>query len=187
MAADELGHSLSYDLDARDIIVAVDKGWLSFALANDSPHLAPEKVVGRSLWPFLSDITVSHLYRIMVTTVRTTGRTTTVPFRCDAPSLRRFMRLEIAPLTDDGVRLSTSIERLEPRAPVDLLAPANPRMGDQPVRMCSWCKRVAVADAWREVEEAVASLGLFVRHDPPLITHGVCPDCHARLDASFAA
>jgi hypothetical protein len=43
--------------------------------------------------------------------------------------------------------------------------------------MCGWCKRVAIGDAWMEVEDAVSELRLFERKVLPDISHGICPDC----------
>jgi hypothetical protein len=52
------------------------------------------------------------------------------------------------------------------------------------VTMCSWCRRVLAAeDRWKEVEIAIQLLGLFEGDSLPGISHGVCPECYARVMA----
>ena len=75
----------------------------------------------------------------------------------------------------------SQVVRTEPRvAPAVTISPAV-RTGEL-LRVCGWCKRVAVAaDEWVEVEVAVERLGLLA-HDPPVgVTHGMCPDCFTRV------
>lgn len=53
--------------------------------------------------------------------------------------------------------------------------------GGDPLLMCSWCKQLAVGDAWVEAEEAVTRLGLFDDRHVPGLSHGICPRCRKGL------
>jgi hypothetical protein len=44
--------------------------------------------------------------------------------------------------------------------------------------MCSFCKQVACAGNWVEIEEAVAHMRLFEDNNPPRVSHGACPSCY---------
>ncbi len=127
------------------------------------------------------------LHRALAGRVRAAGRAVahSLP-RCDSPARRRLLRMEILPLAGEGLRYVSTILREEPRSPVALLAAGAPR-SERLLVMCSWCKAVKTPAGWREVEEAVASLGLFLPTLPPAISHGICPACRDRLEAGWAA
>lgn len=164
-----------YELDRDDRIVVVNGGWREFARANGAAHLA-HAVVGTAVWEWMAGVEVEHLYRLLFARVRKTGRSVTIPFRCDSPDARRFMELEICALPAGGLRCSARIERLEPRRSIPFLDSGVSR-SDALVAICSWCKRVREGeDRWLEIEDASSRLGLLL---PPFpgITHSICPQC----------
>lgn len=148
-----------YELDEFDTISSVGGAWDQFAIANEAPHLQQNALVGRPLLNSITGDESKSLYRRILERVRQ-GRRISVPFRCDAPGVRRFMELHMVPAEAGRVRCEAVTIRLEHRTPIALLSVAAPR-GNQLVRMCAWCKRVAVGFKWVEVEDAVAALGLF--------------------------
>jgi hypothetical protein len=134
----------TYMLDADLRITAVDEGWCVFALANGTPELVPPKgPIGRSVLDGISDFSTAQLYRELFQHVQTTGRPLAVPFRCDSPTLRRFLELQIERRNEGGLRVRSVLIRTEPRESVRLLEP-NRRFGDGLLKMCSWCKTVEV-------------------------------------------
>jgi hypothetical protein len=44
---------------------------------------------------------------------------------------------------------------------------------------CAWCERIKVNDEWVEVAEVQAMR--LTRHSPERHSHGICPDCFAKL------
>lgn len=170
-----------YCIDCRDHITAVNDAWREFAIENGAAGLAHDTVVGRSLWSYVTDTETLHLYQQMLRRLRTNRQSIHVPFRCDAPALRRYMELEMTVADDDSVCFTAEIVRLEPRAPVALLDDLQTRR-DGLLRMCSWCKKVELDDkTWADVEEAVKRLRIFDQARLPYITHGMCDACFARL------
>ncbi len=89
------------------------------------------------------------------------------------------MNLIIEPRTPAGLRVETTLTRIEERPAVALLDRDTPRGGDL-LRMCGWCKSVDVAGRWSEVEDAIAEMRLFERDLLPHVTHGICPRCYER-------
>lgn len=162
-------------VDAADRIAFVNANWTQFAVENGLAQLTAKEVAGVSLWRYVSDSATRHLYGIFMQRVRQTGRSVTVPFRCDAPDRRRFMRMTIRPLAEGGLEFHSELLREEPRSKVSLLDQAIPR-GTDMLEMCSWCKKVKAPD-WVEAEEGVARLKLFDTPQLPQVTHGICPDC----------
>lgn len=169
---------VTYHLDPMDRIAAVNHAWQDFADRNDGAALRAPAIIGQRLWDHLTDPTTAALYREALLRVRRHATTVRFEFRCDAPSCRRLLAMEIAPDRAGMVRFTTRTIWEEPREPVRLLD-ATIEHRTPPIRMCSWCKRVDLGGGrWGEVEAALASLGLFDREMPPLITHGMCPACH---------
>jgi hypothetical protein len=171
-----------YAIDADDRIVALDEVWFTFAQANGADELARRPgPIGQSLFAFIGDLTTSHLYGTFFDRVRRSGRPLRVPFRCDSPTRRRFLEMEITPAASDGLELRTTVVAVEPRLPVALLQRGRPA-GDGILRMCSWCKAVATPERWCEVEEAIVALRLFDDDFLPGISHTICPECEQRVE-----
>ncbi len=164
-----------YEVDAGGRISSVSGGWEDFARANGAPHLAGGAVLGRPLLGFVTEPTTAHLYARILDRVRR-GARVVLPFRCDGPSVRRSMELVLSPLPGGAVRFEASLLAAEARPPVPLLDLAVPR-DDGLVKMCAWCRRMPLGEAWVEVEVGVAALRLFETAAVPRISHGICPDC----------
>lgn len=166
-----------YLIDANDRIVNVGETWSSFALENESPNLAPERVIGTALWDHITGPEVKHLYRSLFDRLRGAGGEVHLPFRCDSPKLRRYMQMSMRANSSGGIELTSKLLRTESRAPVSILGPHQPA-GPTMIEMCSFCKRVIVDSHWSEIEVAVERIGLFDDEVGYRLTHGVCPDCH---------
>lgn len=166
-----------YTVDRADALQWVSDHWLSFAAENKAVGMEPELIIGRSLWDFISGAETRHLYEHLFSRARESNASVAVPFRCDSPAARRFMRLEIQPGRDRQLRIVVRVDREEVRDPVALLESSRART-DRLLTMCSWCRRILVGEQWEEVEEAISDLGLFAGDALPTISHGVCPDCY---------
>ncbi len=172
------GHiEFTYHIDSGDLITAVDEEWLRFAEENGATELTRQNVEGRSLWDFVEGNETAQLYKILFEKIRGTDRTCDIPFRCDAPTLRRFMRLIVSSDEQHNIHFTSVLIREEPRDHQGLLVPAEDA-DEVMVKMCSWCKRVALPEGrWLEVEEAMISLRIFETSTHPVVTHGLCQDC----------
>ena len=170
--------SINYRIDASDRIVFTDAAWFEFARING---FANPDVLGTSLGSHITDRTTAHLYQAVVQKVRSVRKPAQVSFRCDAPTERRFMVLEVTP-EEGGALLFCSITReMQFRPPVLLIDEALPRSG-RFLTMCSWCKRVFLADQWIEAEAAIDRLCLFASERLPQITHTICPVCAGQFE-----
>lgn len=171
----------AYELDAGFRLMSVDARWSEFAAANDAPELvSPSEYLGRSVLDCIADSTTALLYEQLFQQVRDTGRSVVLPFRCDSPTRRRFLNMNIERGRDGGLRLETTLTRSEVRPPMALLGRRRDS-GGAPLRVCGWCKSVDVEGRWCEVEDAVRVLRLFDQDLLPPVTHGMCPSCHERL------
>jgi len=84
-----------------------------------------------------------------------------------------------------GIHLEYGLDRTEPRAEAGLFD-LHARRSEEFVYVCSWCRRVRHAEAWQEVEQAIAEADLFGRGQlMPNVSHGICGDCVSTLKASM--
>lgn len=175
---------VSYQIDGDDAIRWVGASWNAFAVSNGAPKM-DDRVVGCSIWTFVSDETTRQVYRALIARVRT-GHTVTFSYRCDAPSLRRFMLMTMTPNAGQGVAFESVTIRTETRVPLVFRVEVQPG-SDLMLRVCGWCKQVDVRGDWKEIDVAVECLGLFAGSPTPTLTHAMCPPCFARVMAEVEA
>ena len=175
--------ALSYAIDEHDHLIRVDEGYYRFAEENGWSDAGSS--LGRSLWDYVAGRELVKLQRLLVRRVRDEVGDVELPFRCDAPAVRREMDIRI--VARPGGRLVLFSARLraeeERDLPQRLLDPATPR-SDEMLEMCGWCDRFEVDGEWVEVEEAARRLGLFNQPRLPALSHGICPVCNEMLLAA---
>lgn len=175
-----------YRIDKNDLIIYVVDNWLKFAQENgaaDSCH--PDIVINRPIWDFIADNETIHLYKIILNKVRTEDHSVNIPCRCDSPDMRRFLDLEIVPLSKGTVEFKSTFIKMEKRKPLKVLK-GDVKRPEEFIRMCSMCKMIAATERdWLEVEDAIVSMKLFEKSKLPQITHGICPKCYAVVYAQL--
>ncbi len=172
-----------YQIDADDRLVVFNSQWNRFAIENDARDLMQDHITNQVLWHFIRDSETRHLHQTLLQRVRQSGHTLTLPFRCDAPALRRYMEMIIAPLDNDAIEYCCRTLRTEQREPLRLLDPAaSHNEHGAMLRMCSWCKNIDTGGTgWMETENAIAHLHLFDTESLPRITHTMCDACLGRF------
>lgn len=179
------GAPCRYEIDAADRITAVSDSWLEFAQANDAPGLTREAVIGRSLWDFIAGDETRDLYRAVLARVRNEDVPIILPFRCDSPEYRRWMRLVMTPRMSDCVVLDGVLVRKLERLHLGILDPQAPRLPDE-LPMCSCCKRVAIESSWLEPEDAITRLHALGAEPYPHLRQVVCDACRAHAEGAPA-
>jgi len=168
--------TISYQIDSSDRLVQVNEGWSEFARGNDGEQVMPELVLGEPLWKFISDHTVSDIYRRLVLIARQ-GRRSSFRYRCDAPRYKRTFQMEISATEQGHVKFRSALLSEEERAAVPLLMPRT-RPSNTYVRICSWCHVVAwPGETWKPLETATERVVDVDEADPPELTHGICETC----------
>lgn len=165
-----------HGVDRTGRIISVNDEWVDFARENDAPELVRGLVVGRPLWEFIEDRETRHLSRFLLEKALGSGRTMTIPYRCDSPGVRRFFEMKIVPLDDGTVEFRSRCLKTEAREAQPLLERDAAR-GEGFITICSWCRRIRLGDEWVEADEAVRRLDLFASASLPQLTHGLCASC----------
>ncbi|SLM32508.1 conserved hypothetical protein [Desulfamplus magnetovallimortis] len=169
-----------YIINQENIIITTSQNFYFFAHNNEAQELVENSIIGQSLCSFIGGKETKELYRLLIERVRSEKREISIPFRCDSPTIRRFMKLHIKRLNETMVRFQGCLIKEEKRTKIDLLDITIPR-NDTLLRMCSWCKKVYVNDSWLEVENAIRELDLFGSICLPALTHGMCDKCREML------
>jgi len=185
---------VAYLVDPPGRILAVGRRrWTEFATCNGAPDLAPEKVVGRSLFEMVGEVEVIRTCR-KAHEVVSSGRRPLVSFdyRCDSPETERHMRLAVTPVGASG-RIDAVLYQSQtmteiPRPPMPLFSIVQRFSGNMDdsrmVTLCSYCHDVAWpigADAGRR--EWISPEIYYQRggHSDVVVSHGICPDCYQSL------
>lgn len=169
-----------YRVDGHDRLSWADSEFREAARRDGAPELARADALGRSLWDFVAGADNRQLWALLMARVRSTRVPVEVPYRCDTPTHRRQMTMTLVPLGRSAVEFRSAAVTVSERAVAQPVFDGSLPRGDDLVLMCSWCERFK-ADGWHEVEQAAARLRLLEEEPPPLITHGVCDECAARV------
>jgi len=174
--------SYRYRLNENDVIESVDDRWLAFARENGACRLNLASVVGRPIWDFIADAPTRTLYGEIHDYVRSTGKPTVVPFRCDSPTLKRYMELTISKFNGQ-LQYESKLTRVSAHRRLSIYDRTKER-SDESLTMCSMCKRSLIEPAgWQEMEDISLRLRLHDRANVPALRYTVCPQCTTRFSA----
>ena len=173
-------NQLEYSIDHKDRIITVSQNWQAFAQENDA-SLPVVNVIGRSLWDFISDESTRELYKALLRKVRYQGGYVTIPFRCDSPTTRRYLQLQLSADFTGTVYFKSYTLKTEPRSAAKLLD-CNEQRSDNEMTICSWCKQIKLGDDfWVDIEFAIDKLSLFNGDGLPELVQSTCTACQQRL------
>jgi len=181
------GQIYRYGVDAGDLICHVDHWWLAFAAENGASDLGRDSLLGRSLWDFIADEPTRTLYQELHDRVRSTGNSIHVPFRCDSPTLRRYMQLTISQHEEGKLLYESTLLRTAPQPRMSVLSPSSDR-ANAFLTMCSCCKRSLLEpQGWLELEEIALRLRLYDQPSVPELRYTLCPNCSDRFRGANAS
>lgn len=176
---------IDYTIDANDVIVETGEGWAEYASVNGAPELATAPPAS-PIWDSIDGDEVRDLWRLLVGRVRQEQASATVPFRCDAPSARRWFEMTISPGADGRVHFRSVLSFEEARSSIALLDVDTVRDPDEPpVELCAWCARGRHDGPWVTIEELVREGRLLERNDHPALDHGICGSCRDDMSADL--
>lgn len=93
-----VGTIYTHRVDAQDRITDVSDNWDAFAASNGAPDTClSHNVLGTKLWDHIRDGETGHLYETLLAKSRETGKSITVPIRCDAPEFKRHIEMPVDP------------------------------------------------------------------------------------------
>jgi hypothetical protein len=189
---------VAYAIDRNERIVAIgESNWNEFATANDGDGVLANDIVGRPLFDFVSGDHIKDAYRRMLTAVLGGERKIAqFRFRCDAPAVRREMRMSVTPLRDAGAVVAALFQSqtvaVEDRPPINLFGlfnrPRRPAVQRTIVTVCSFCHAVSDEDAGNGRDRTWVSAETYYRKGGSSdvdVSHGICGGCFRRIEAEL--
>lgn len=167
---------LEYLLDQDNIITAIEGEWDEFAINNGGIAVLAEDVIGQPLCNYISGKVTKQHWLNFFEHVRTSKRSASLDFRCDAPLLKRFMRITAIPDVNGQLRILSELLRSEPTVRQVLLSASAQRSKYTLVR-CSQCNRLLHQGLWQEAGEVSQAKACWHWQ----VTYGICPDCQQLL------
>jgi hypothetical protein len=193
---------VTYVVDQRGVILAAGhSNWNTFSADNGAPDLDAMSVLGRVLSDSVGGVEVKQSYDVFAHAILSEEQDQiTFIYRCDAPEIRREMRLCISPLRHGSAVVAILYQSLiiseQDRPRINLFDPARiAAMTKIPpdaviATVCSYChdvrlrrEAVGVAEQWVAPEDYYRIGGL----SDVWVSHGICPPCHDRLVAPLLA
>lgn len=176
-------HPLIYRINDRDELIFFNDQWQHFAQENIPVHrlaqFMPEAMLGQSLWKYISDPTTRQIYQKMLERIAP-GERICFGFRCDAPTCRRLMQMEIVGAKNGDVEFRSTLVEAFIR-PEQILLDVEILRTQELLNVCSWCNRAQLQQEWFELEEAVGIGRIFEQDNLPAISHGICEECYRSL------
>lgn len=174
-----IGQIVSYWLDPADRIVNVNLSWDLFARANGGNHqLLSSEIQGRSVFTFITGDQTRMYLEALLQHARFLNRSISRNYRCDSPTLKRFMSMSITPVTASLVQLDHTLLKCEPfEQPIMYRHEPDPQA--QALPRCSVCTRLMIKGVWLSPEDAEI-LGLLTPGKPLPVTYRICPSCRRR-------
>lgn len=170
----------TYRIDPTDIITYVSKQWLRFAKENEASELTADHVLGQSIWHFIVGADVQRIYQELFWHLRAKRTELIVPFRCDSPTLVRYMELTIRSPGSGAIEFEGRLLRYEVRAPLAMLSRCARRRTDS-IQICSICRRFLFQKEWTEAGALIVRRRLFNAESIPRLEEIVCPDCRNKF------
>lgn len=171
-----------YRINQEDIIYSIEGPWDDFASKNDGiPENISSNILGNVIWKYIRDFETKHIYKLLLDHVRLFKKEITIPIRCDAPHLKRYIDLTIKPISENKIEFVSHIKKEEKRENIDILDKKIKR-NDKIIKMCSYCKFIKTNEnTWMEISEAINHLRLLQKDTLPTISHGICPSCYTNI------
>lgn len=164
---------LSVTVDRFNKIIALSDNWLQVAEQGHAEvSLQQDKVIGKELDQFISNDTTRMYIDSCLKLCRLRKQTIYREYRCDSPTHKRFMELELTPLAEGVVVMKHTLTWEEPfEQRVDIKEAASINLSPQYIR-CSMCNRLKQpqSDNWVKPE-------VLKPQHPLAVIYSVCPEC----------
>ncbi len=162
-----------YWLDNKYNICSVSDSWDTFAMENDGDSFVSEKVLGKSIWSFISDDATRMWFDTLIQKVKLLNRQIERHYRCDSDKWRRYMKMVITPGKNGLVKTQHLLLDTTPRNPFIKIEPIDFYKDDYFIR-CSICGRLQKNGKWYEPELLFSGSTLCAACK---VIYDVCSDC----------
>ena len=154
-----------YVLDKADQIIAIDGDWDRFALKNGGPKAISERILGHTLWSYISGFETRSLLNAIFFTCRRQQSIYRSHYRCDSPTVTRLIEFKVQPLPNGGLSVG-HVQISKAQKPHNNGGTEIPHQA----RRCSIC-------CWEVREGSWQMPCASTPEDFSKVIHDVCPRC----------
>lgn len=168
--------SLVVTVNRRGVIEDLSTNWLAGLDDNIKADLDPGKLLGQPLSLFIRNDSTKMYVESCLQLCRVSQKVLVRTYRCDSPTHKRFMELELTPLPGGAVKMTHSL--LGEEAFIHRLditeQPVNSSDKVTAIVRCSFCNKLRLMGEtqWLEPENLVKSKPKNLS-----VIHSVCPAC----------
>ncbi|SFR58886.1 hypothetical protein [Thiomicrospira sp. ALE5] len=171
-------------VDRHNVIISLSTHWTEAAeQAGAADSLAPEKIIGRPLSSFIRSDSTRMYIESCLQVCRLKQSVMFREYRCDSPSHKRFMELQLTPCPDGAVAMTHSLLREEAFEYSVNIEDSTPDEGkpsgvDYKYIRCSMCNSLKPlgSNSWTDPAELGDKLV-----KPTKVIYSVCPKCLNKL------
>lgn len=176
--------TVSLTVDRFDRIIAVSDNWDEVAQQGKAKtSIQNNQVLGKEFNSFIRDERTRMYFDASLKLCRVRNETLFRTYRCDSPTHKRFMELELVPLPNKSVAMNHYLLKEEPFANLieieDVEDKQNPfHAGIFQYVRCSLCNALKPVGSHEWLEPAT----MVTEHAQQFkVIHSVCPDCKAKV------
>lgn len=136
--------NIQYDIDNNDIIRKINADFIKFARANSQGKFAPTSCLGTSIFSAMQGQETFITHQLLLQKVRILRKPIAYRYRCDSPSLARFMVMNIIPKGKNCIHYENIIEDELPM-PQEIHFKTD---GRSDIYRCSLCNRYKMLYEW---------------------------------------
>lgn len=173
----------SLTVDRNNCIVDIGDGWEEQAkLGHAEIALKRETVISNYLCDFIQDDNTTMYIEATLSLCRVRKETLYRPYRCDSPSHKRFMELELRPLTNNQVQMTHFLLKEEPFQTAividDITKTTTNKAASNYYLRCSMCNSVKApqSDEWQEPETIPEEKKPHLK-----VIHTICEKCKGTI------
>lgn len=139
-----------YWLNEKDVITRTNVEWDQFAMKNDGLLALSHRIVGQPLFSFIQSDSTRMFVDVLINRARISNQQVIKEYRCDSPTLRRFMEMKIIPLESKHLLIENRVVREEPLERVRKFVTLETSF----LKRCSVCNRVQHKGHWYAPDDA---------------------------------
>ena len=166
---------VTYLIDKENRIIEVSNDWMKAALngeAKDLTHL--NSIIGKELFSYITDDATRMYYDVIFKSCRILKRSHSIAYRCDSPTHKRFMKMNIIPESDENLHIENYLVKEEPFENEIYISEDSNGYSNQSILRCTICNSLQLKKDghWETPENLVKEKKRSLR-----VIHSVCPTC----------
>lgn len=165
---------VSYKIDGQNKIIEVYDSWEKAAeVGKAAKDLDPNQIIDKYILSYVSGDLTKVYYYIMYTECRRLQKKLSLTYRCDSPTHKRFMEMEMTPGDQNTITIENYLLKEEPfEHPINIKDETDNLLSLTQILRCAICNSLKIEGEWLLPESVIAEKEKEYR-----VIHTICPTC----------